>query len=524
MRPRDLLFLFLAGLLLSLVVSGFQSSPGYMDAEYYFSGGMQLATGRGFSEPFLWNYLDDPQSIPRASHAYWMPLASLLAAAGMVVTGSSSFWAGRLFFLFLAGLLPAATTWLAWELLQKRSQALFAGWLALLPGFYLPYLATTDTFSLYASLGTTWLMMTGRIARNQSTDRLRWAKVIAMGIIAGLMHLARTDGILWLGMSCLFVLMNPGSENKSRLRDWLLVGIGYLLIMGPWMVRNLVEFGSPLGTAATRMLWLVDYDDLFIYPASQLTPQRWIAQGIGSIVQTRITALGANLQSSLAVQGSIFLAPLMILGICRLREDVRVRYGVLSWALLLGLMSFVFPFAGARGGFFHGGAAVQPLFWAMVPEGLEGFIAWGARRRGWDERQAGIFFRPAILLFTMTLTLYLSATRLGFGSQGAGWDNSHERYVRIEEQLAQLGVQPGDRVLVNNPPGYFVAARREAMAIPDAGLEELKSVAARYQARYVLLEANHPRDFNELYHFPGDRPGLRYLTSYDDTRIFRIEP
>ena len=29
-----------------------------MDADYYFSGGVQLAQGKGFSEPYLWNYFD----------------------------------------------------------------------------------------------------------------------------------------------------------------------------------------------------------------------------------------------------------------------------------------------------------------------------------------------------------------------------------------------------------------------------------------------------------------------------------
>lgn len=524
MRRMDLLFLFLAGLILPLAVAGFQSSPGYMDAEYYFAGGLQLATGQGFSEPFLWNYLDDPPAIPRASHTYWMPLASLLAAAGMVITGSVSLWSARVFSLLLAGLIPAATTWLAWDLSHQRSKALLAGALALLPGFYLPYLATTDTFGLYAVLGAAWFILVGRIAQTHAANRFKWAKVMALGMIAGLMHLSRADGILWLGISCLFIILDSSLSIGVRLQYLVWLGAGYLMIMGPWMVRNLAVLGSPLSAASTKMLWLVDYDDLYLYPASQLTPQRWIDSGMVGIVENRVLALISNIQSALAVQGSIFLAPLIALGVWQRREEVRVRYGLLYWVLLLSLMSVAFPFAGARGGFFHSGAAVQPLFWAVIPAGLEVFLTWGAKRRGWEYRQAEKFFRAAVLLFTLILTLYLSALRLGLGSQGAGWDAGFEHYVRLDEQLMLQGAQPGDLVLVNDPPGFFVAARRGGIAIPDGGPEELALVAARYHVRYVLLEANHPRGLNDLYLSPGDWPGLKYLQTFEDTHIFLVVP
>lgn len=524
MRRGDFLVIFLLGLILPLATAFLQSSPGYMDAEYYFSGGVQLATGQGFSEPFLWNYLDDPQSIPRASHAYWMPFASLLAAAGMVITGSVSFWAARIFFLFVAGLIPVTTAWLAWHVYHRRSMALLAGGLALMPGFYLPYLATTDTFGLYANLGAAWFILAGHIAQRQAAGRFRWVMVISFGVIAGLMHLSRTDGILWLAISCLFIVLRSKSGNKIRMQNFALVVAGYLLIIGPWMLRNLAVFSSPLSAASTKMVWLVDYDDLYIYPASQLTPQRWIEQGTGAILADRFAAMGSNLQSTLAVQGSIFLAPLVILGLWKTRKDARIRYGFLYWVILLVVMSFIFPFAGARGGFFHSGAGVQPLFWAMTPAGLDAFVTWGVEKRGWDYRQADKLFRGALLLFTLIFTLYLSVLRLGFGSQGAGWDDAYNRYSRIDEQLASQGALPGDLVLVNNPPGYFVASRRSGIAIPDGGLEEMVAVAARYEVRFVLLELNHPRGLDELYRYPGDQPGLRYLQTFEDTHIFLVLP
>jgi hypothetical protein len=77
MNWRQYLILFVIGLILPFAISRFQHLPGYMDADYYFAGGLELAKGNGFTQPYLWNYLDDPQGLPHPSHTYWMPLASI---------------------------------------------------------------------------------------------------------------------------------------------------------------------------------------------------------------------------------------------------------------------------------------------------------------------------------------------------------------------------------------------------------------------------------------------------------------
>jgi hypothetical protein len=118
LKPRIYLALWALGLALVLLAAAFQSVPGYMDAEYYYAGGLRLAEGSGFSEPFLWNYLNDPVGLPTPSHTYWMPLASILAALGMVLTQSGGYLAARLFFFLLASLLPPFTAWFGWRLVN----------------------------------------------------------------------------------------------------------------------------------------------------------------------------------------------------------------------------------------------------------------------------------------------------------------------------------------------------------------------------------------------------------------------
>lgn len=183
MTWRHYFLLAVLGFAVASAVAAIQPSPGYLDADYYFSGGMQLAEGHGFSEPYLWNYLDDPAGLPHPSNAYWMPLASLLVAAGSVILGSASWFASRVGFLLVAALVPPVTAALAWSFSSRRELALTSGFLAVFSAFYLPFLPITDTFGLYMLFGGLIFLVLNR--KPSSLNPL------LLGLLAGLMHLTR---------------------------------------------------------------------------------------------------------------------------------------------------------------------------------------------------------------------------------------------------------------------------------------------------------------------------------------------
>ena len=147
MSRKSLLILATCGLAVALFVSAFQHVPGYMDADYYYMTGQRLATGHGFSEMILWNYLDDPAGLPHPSHGYWMPLASLLAAAGLVFSPQSGLTFARSGFILIAALIPPLTASLAFSITSRRDLSLVAGFLAVFSGYYIQYFSTTDTFN-----------------------------------------------------------------------------------------------------------------------------------------------------------------------------------------------------------------------------------------------------------------------------------------------------------------------------------------------------------------------------------------
>jgi hypothetical protein len=544
MKLRDYALLALMGLLTSGLVAWMEHWPGYMDADYYTVTGWQLVNEAGFQESFLWNFLDDPQGIPHPSYTYWMPLASVLAAGGMRLTGFGRFAGARIGFLALAWLLPPLTAAFSWRLTHCRRSALLAGSMAALSGFYLPYLPTTDTFGITMLLGALFLLtlrqVSGGILVNNGKNTVEpeelsrsvnepnvSVRLFSLGLLTGLLHLTRVDGLLWLLVALGVGLCSPGGAFRNRrasLKSMLLVLLGYLIPMAPWYWRNLIVFHRLFPPGGMRTLWLLDYDELFTYPAELLVPSRWWSAGIGELVQDRLWALGQNVQTIIAVQGGIFLVPFIVWGLWRLRSTAVVRWGVLLWGGMLGVMTLVFPFAGVRGGFFHSGAGVQPLFWAVFPLGLDAFIQWGAQRRGWEPQVAWRVFSGGLVVIAIGLSGFVVRQRV-WRSDGEppGWGSSLTAYVRVEDELQGLGAQPEDRVLVNNPPGYALATGRAAVVIPNGDLSTVRAVAKRYHARYLLLEPDHPQGLAQLYQSPRDGGGLVYLSSVGDIHLFRIE-
>ncbi len=526
MKRADYIYLFLVALLVAAIVASFEAAPGYMDADYYLAGAIRLAEGHGFSEIVLWNYLDDPAGLPHPSHGYWMPLTSIVAWVGLKAFGFlSAFRAAQFPFVFLAALVSPLTAALAWRLTARRELGLLSGVFAAFSGFYLPFLITTDAFGIYMVLGAAFLLIIDNSQLVISNSQL----VIA-GILAGLMHLARADGIIWLLVAISFQLLAisnkqlPITNYQLLFRNIVLVLLGYLLFTAPWFARNQAVFGSLLAPGGSRTLWMLDYDELFSYPASLLTFERWRAAGLGAAMQARLWALGQNLQTALAVQGTIFLAPLIVVGGWKLRKNLTLRLGTVGWLLTLIVMTVIFPFSGARGGFFHSGAALMPLAWALAAVGLDAAVAWAGTRRRWNLRQAQAFFRVGAALLAAGLTFLVVQQRvIGAVSNNPVWGQSEAHYEALEAALAEMGTARDDVVLVNNPPGFYLAGGRAAIVIPNGGVDTLLAVAERYGARYVLLETNHPHGLNDLYEDPRNLPGLRYLGEVDGTYIFEYQ-
>ena len=531
-------------------IAWLERSPGYMDADYYYAAGLRIATDKSWQEPYLWNYLAEPDSLPAPAFTYWMPAAGLFSALGISLTGSGDFWSARIFFLLSAAGIAPLTAYMAYTFTPKRWAAVLAGALAIFSGFYLVYLPTTDTFAIYMLMGGVIFLLIRRLQQDLK-NRLKhheqgepansgsisplWIYLLA-GLTAGLMYMTRADGLIWLLMVMAAVIMQlyqfhvrkPAQDTLGKFGYWLPVLLSltaFLVVCGPWMGRNLGLFGTMIAPGSGKALWITRYDELFAYPASEIKPSRWAAQGLFSIIQARTWALGINSGSTLAVQGGIFLLPLSLAGMWAWRKDWRVILGTAGWSFLFIVMSLVFPFQGARGGFFHAGAGFQVLVWSLVPVGLDKFATWGQRRRGWLQESAVVKFGVGLITLTILLTGFLSWQRLtGSAATNQAWGAKVEAYEQIEAFLRDEDVSSEHVVMVNNPPGYYAAAKRPAIVIPDGGLEAVENAAEKYNALYLVIDKDFPQGMQALYQDPGSIPGLQYWRSISDMHLYLISP
>ncbi|MFL7890881.1 MAG: hypothetical protein ACK2UE_15895 [Anaerolineales bacterium] len=552
MKFRWYVGLYFINLLVLVGIGSLEEYPGYMDADYYYASGLRIATEESWSEPFLWNYLADPDVLPQPGFTYWMPLAGVLSAAGIYLTGIENFWAGRLIFLLLAAVISPLSAIMAQTFISNRWAGLLAGFLAIFSGFYLVYLPNTETFSIYMILGALMFLIIQRMQKDTgdpsphddisvsgSDEHLNYRSpywiYFSGGIIAGLMYMARVDGMIWLLVFYSAIILQTlvfypkkkiPAGRWSQSTFWLasfLCLAGFLVVSGPWFIRNWGTFGTLFAPGSTKTFWLTRYDELFIFPSSLLTFDRWFEAGLGPIFQARLWALGQNLVSMFIVQGGIFLFPLLILGLWAQRKDWRVPIGVLGWLVTFLVMTFVFPFQGARGGFFHAGAGYQVLIWALIPVGLNKFIQWGRQKRDWKSDSALSKFAFGISGLAIVVTGIVTYQKLSNSSGPvSAWGSKERAYIAVEAYLQEIGSLPDTVVLVNNPPGYYAVTGRSVIVIPDGDIEMTLAAANKFNAEFLILDRNYPRGLKEFFDSPGDFPGMSYLETISDMHIYSL--
>jgi hypothetical protein len=364
-----------------------------------------------------------------------------------------------------------------------------------------------------------------------------WSAIAGIG--AGLAHLARSDGLLLVGIALLVGVtraMNPnllrrapgtgsgqngvaqrsddgGCKTKGgRIARFVATcapfAIGYLVVTAPWFVRNLSVIGRPLSVSGTRSLWLTDYDDLYSYQ-KVLSLRTFLAWGWANILRSKLQGLWLNLQTLLVVDWMIALVPFGLVGVWRLR---RHPFFLPAWLYGLALylaMSLGFTLPGVRGAMLHSSVALLPFLFAASMDGLDALVSWvAARRRGWHRRQAQIVFSVGLVGIIAVLSAFLYLSKLPvFRGEHAYQPIAH---------WAQAELDPDERILINDPAAFYYYSGLECLSVPNGDVETLLAVARRYGARYVVLDKNTPSLLNDLYQRPESDGRFRLIRQFQD--------
>lgn len=486
-------FAAVSAVLAILVVYVAFPQPLYTDVYYHLNAANRLVGGQGLTDAYLWNYVNAPDSLSGdwtvPSHQYWMPMPSLLAAAGMAMFNApGSYPAAQIPFTVAVW----AVALVGFAIGARLGRTLFMAWLAglltLLSPFYAAGWGAVDSTTPFALFGAGCLLALGALASSGRDDARAGGWWAAAGALAALSHLSRPDGIILLGVGLLTVAIVARRRRRWG-ACWLALALlaGYGLAMLPWFARNVQAFGSLLPAGGLQGIFYTQYDDLFAYPAAA-SLQSFLAElGPAGFFTTRWTALfgndggliSGNFGTFLAVEGMIFLAPLMLIGLFRRwREPFLWPFMLAALAIHL-VMTLMFPFAGYRGGLLHSAAALVPFWAALGVVGLSDVIGWVARRRrSWEPRSATRVFGVGLLALAAMLVLMLAA-------KGGRGPSASERalYAALDAALPA-----GARVFSADPAATYYFTGRGGAVLPNSPPEALLQVAAQYQTGYVLLE------------------------------------
>jgi hypothetical protein len=298
----------------------------------------------------------------------------------------------------------------------------------------------------------------------------------------------------------------------------LLSLVGYLLVMGGWMIRSFVVFGSVLPPGSGYTLWMTNYNQLYSFTPEIFTFQSWVAQGWQVILKVRGEALLQNLSTAFFAQGLILLFPLVIIGIHHFRRLCRIQVGVLGWIFLLIIESLLFPFASVNGGFFHAGTAFQPLWFALAPVGLDILFVRFSKVKNMLSQKAALF-QFSLAVFVIVFSVMLVKTRV----IDTGWNEGEYLYQSVDKFLSNHGASVEEIVMTRNPPAYFNMTGRMAVVVPYGDVQNLLDAAREYNVGYVILERKGAAgDLANLYTHPEQYTAFDYLGSLDETVILRV--
>ncbi|MES2211160.1 MAG: glycosyltransferase family 39 protein [Chloroflexota bacterium] len=497
---RTPIALFVLALLVRLALIAIYPDAAYPDSYYYADVARALAAGRGLSVDFIWifaevgNRIPDVATLPVPSNAHWLPLASLVQVPFIVLLGPTALASALP--LAIIGSLAAPLTWvIARDARAEPLVAVTAGVLSAVPAAATVFMAQPENFAIMHPLVAAAIWLT---ARGLKGDNRAYAFA---GLLAGLASLGRNDGVflgaaiglVWIVDRWRWMRGRRGSgswvhvEDRRPIALWAAVGCLalFLLVMGPWWVRQLAVFGSISPTSSSgAALWIRSISEWNSITA-QPSLQQFLDQGWGAIIASRLDGLWSAIGNFVVVIGSVVLVPFMLvgaLGRARSRD-----FG--PWFLFTGIVflsaTVLYPLHVPGGAFIHSAIGLAPHAAILAMEGvllLVRFIA--SKRRSWDERSASVVMAWGVAGLVMVTAVVFAQPVL------RRWDETRQPRIQLAAALDRMAVPATDRLMTIDAAGFKYWTGRPGVVSPDDPIETIEAVARAYDIRWLVIESD----------------------------------
>jgi 4-amino-4-deoxy-L-arabinose transferase-like glycosyltransferase len=484
MRRLDILILFLVALVARVAAAALVDYPPYTDPAYYSLVAQQLAGGHGFTVPVLWSFLEVGghlpvlPTLPVPSNGHWMPLTSIVASGSVALMGPiiGAWRAAEIPMILLGSALVPFTYLVTWELWRSRSSALAAALLLLLAGPLLVMVPLVDNFAVFGAAGAAAIWCSTRAVGSAHPGP--W--LVAAGLAAGIATLARIDGLLLaVAPAAAWVVRRDWSLWPVRLGWGVASAAAFLLPVVPWLIRDVMVFGSFLPSAGGHTLWITSYNQQFSI-AHDPSLGDYLGWGAANIIGSKLAAWVELVGRTAVLLGGIFVVPFAT-GLWRERRRPELAPFIAYFVVMFVTMGAVFTFHAPKGAFYHSALAWLPVAAGMAVANLGPMAsasgrAWPFLRRTATHR----FLLVAGLAGAAVLSLIGSSVLIG------QWSDAHAKLALAGEFLAERGA-PDDRVMAYDPPALWAISGNPGVAPPYDLLPVVGEVIDAYDVRWVVV-------------------------------------
>ena len=485
-RPRlvDVVVLTVLALVARVVAGLIVSWPPYTDPGYYTLVATRLADGFGFTVPVLWSFLEVGGSIPAdptlpvASNGHWQPLTSIVAAGSMSIFGSD-YRAGQVPMILLSMALVPATYLIGIRFWRDRLVAVAGAVLAIFAGPLLIMYPAIDNFAVFGATGCAaiWLACEAVDARRP----LWW--LVGSGAAVGLATLARVDGLI-----IAIAPMTAWAIIASRrgLRAWpRLLGLGaaclaaFAIVVAPWALRNIAEFGAPLPSAGGHTLWITEYNEQFSV-GHEPSVEEYLAWGIGPIVSSKLVTWGELVGRTAVLLGGIFVIP-FIAGLWRERRRSELAPFLAYFVAMFIAMGLVFTFHAPKGAFYHSAPAWLPFAFPLAVASVAPVASWAGRLWRFLRRpQTHLFLVVAGIVGAVFLSLIGSAILY------QQWSAARARELAAADFLSADG-RSDNVILYSDPASMALTSGNPGIAGPFDGYPIQERIIRAYGVDWVVV-------------------------------------
>jgi hypothetical protein len=477
--------------------------PGIADPNHYYNMGIRLVEGHGFTIDYIWQYNIPPASIVHPEE-HWMPLTAVLAALPMQVLGVGVSQA-LLLFALIGAALPALAYWMAEQLDLSENASLFsAASAAVLPEFVLNSVRTDTTIVCALFIGLSIVLLTEGLRRGNALA------YIGSGVAAGLAYLTRNDAVLLLPVLAVTLVVYKLARQQFRPRYVWLMPVVALVVVSPWLARNLQELGSLSSPETDDMLFFTDHSNHYAYGRHFTLETMLARQTPAQIVGKRVLEMAAAAKMMVETLDAL---PILVMGGFLLLMAVRdkAKLLTLSPALILLLGGFVaytifIPYKAQAGSFKKLYLSVLPLLIPLAAYALERAIP--------DRRiQLGAMALLLALLGANAVDLVRSDARFA-----GDYLASVERMASVARALPDTN-DDGEIILMTQDPYILRYAGIRSVMFPAEDRETIIEVARRYDVDYLLMPAARPsldplyigEETDSRFEIAGDVPGTQFV-------------